>query len=203
MANCAGAQLVGSWTARSCACLPPSVLEPNTLLHLHLLRRLAPAPPALQAQRAEHVGPLLARRRCRGCAGPPIQRLTRQVAQEGQQPGGACGRWWQQSLAGDTCTMKASTPGRPSLAHCGVWLVGPCLPLCAPPTCSLARAASPQEEAHSPGPTPEALSEMLAKHAEKQKRLREKAAAQAAERSPVPPASSQGAPAASWLVCGV
>ena len=48
------------------------------------------------------------------------------------------------------------------------------------------------------GPTPEALSEMLARHKEKQQRLRERAAAQAGERPPTPPASSQGAPPLGW-----
>ncbi|KAL4853877.1 5'-adenylylsulfate reductase 3 [Chlorella vulgaris] len=54
---------------------------------------------------------------------------------------------------------------------------------------------SNQEElarlAAAPGPTPEALSEMLQKHKEKQQRMRDAAAARSPERSPQPNASSQ------------
>jgi hypothetical protein len=67
-----------------------------------------------------------------------------------------------------------------------------CLPAARPSV-----ASSQQEElarlAAAPGPTPEALSEMLQKHKEKQQRMRDAAAARSPERSPQPNASSQGA----------
>ena len=67
---------------------------------------------------------------------------------------------------------------------------------CLLPLCRCTAAVLLQDEARlgtSPGPTPEALSEMLAKHKEKQQRLRDAAAARSPDRSPMPPASSQGA----------
>lgn len=87
------------------------------------------------------------------------------------------------------------------------------LPACLP--AARPSVASSQQElarlAAAPGPTPEALSEMLQKHKEKQQRMRDAAAARSPERSPQPNASSQGAPLALllkahknlWLHCAV